>query len=204
MSNFGSRAQSPASTYGLIGSLLASACLVACGGRSELDDYADGVPAIVPQSNAGGGNNTGDGDRGDGDGDGDSGDGDTGDGDGMAPTGAEIGEACEMPSDCMGGANAFCVKELSVEIFGGFSIPITFPGGACTVRNCTSDKDCPTGSGCLMGFSEPACTRLCTDNTQCRADEGYTCATIQGSSDTRKFCQPPIDFGGFGGGNLPF
>jgi hypothetical protein len=188
---------------GFVASVFASSgLLLACGGRSELDDYANGVPTIVPASNAGGGggNNAGDGDTGDGDsnanGDGDS----NANGDGDSTTrGADVGDACEENGDCMGGANASCLDTLPVMVF-GFSIDITFPGGACTIRNCKTDADCPKESGCLSGFAEPACTRTCNDASECRMAEGYTCNTIMGSMDTRKFCQPPLDLGGFAGG----
>lgn len=189
------------SRLGFVASVLASTCglLLACGGRSELDDYSDGVPSIVPMSNAvgdGDTGNNGDGDRGDGDqGDGDQGDGDQGDGDATS-TGADVGEACGKSSDCMGGSNANCITSLQIDL-GFIQLPITFPGGSCTITGCKTDADCPKGAGCLMGFAAPACTKLCNDATECRADEGYTCNSLMfGSSDTRKFCQPPV--------NLPF
>ncbi|MFT3927412.1 MAG: hypothetical protein QM778_33065 [Myxococcales bacterium] len=168
--------------------LLAGSCLLACGGRSDLDDYSQGLAAVVPQGDQIGGGSAGDGD-------GDGGTGNNGNGNG---TGAEVGEPCDDKSDCMGGANADCLKTVTINV--GISFDIMFPGGSCTILNCKSDADCPKGTGCLMGFSAPACTKTCEQASDCRSDEGYTCGAVTGSQDQRKFCQPPIDFGGLPGG----
>jgi|GEM_PF-5650208 len=170
--------------------LVFASSLFACGGRSDLDDYSDGLAAVVPQGDHLGG-------TGSGDGDGDDAGNPPGDGTGDT-TGADVGEPCEQKTDCMGGANAECLKKVTLML--GISFDITFPGGTCTITGCKSDADCPAGTGCLMSFQQPACTKLCTQATDCRSAEGYTCGAVTGSSDSRKFCQPPIDLGGVLGG----
>ena len=144
----------------------------------------------MPGASLGGDGDTGDGDQGDGD----RGDGDQGDGDGDAmSTGAEVGEACGKDGDCEGGAKAYCIMSLEIDLT-FIKLPVEFPGGSCAITGCKSDADCPQGTGCLTGFAMPACTKLCNDASQCRADEGYTCGSLMfGSTDTRKFCQPPVD-----------
>lgn len=184
------------SRLGLVGSLLLSttSLVFACGGRSELDDYANGLPSVVPVGDLSG-NGDGDGDDDDddddGDGDGDRDDDGDGDGDDMS-TGAEVGAACDEKSDCMGGAKAECIKNVMVDLT-IIQLPIEFPGGSCTITGCQGEGDCPEGTGCLTGFAAPACTVLCSEDLQCRSAEGYTCGALPFGSDTRKFCQPPVD-----------
>jgi hypothetical protein len=169
--------------------LLASSCtlVLACGGRSMLDDYADGIPAIVPQAGPGFGSPQGDGDV-------DGGTAGNADGGGQAQ-GSPVGGACDKDPDCAD-KGAICLKEITIlSLF-----PITFPGGSCTIPGCESDDDCPEGSGCLEGFQEPACTALCEGAQDCRPE--YSCDAIPTSDDPRTYCQPPIDvpnFPGFGG-----
>jgi hypothetical protein len=116
-----------------------------------------------------------------------------GDGDIGIIDGADVGAACEENSDCAG-EGAVCLDEL--EILPPF-FSIEFPGGACAIPGCESDEDCPEGSACLEGFSEPACTALCDDDSDCREDEGYTCGVVPMSGDEREFCQPPFELPGF-------
>jgi hypothetical protein len=197
--------------------LLALAALAAagCGGRSDLDDYADGIPTVVRYPSGEARKGTGNDDTGgddsqhdddkDGGGDGDASStdggagGHVGDG-GAAQSKGAVGDACDKNDDCKG-KNATCVTKTTVLTF----VEIDFPNGFCTITNCQSDDDCPSGTGCLKGLSQPACTPLCEKDDQCRKDEGYTCSTIAAgvSSDTRKFCQPPNPLsGGTGTGGI--
>jgi hypothetical protein len=175
------------STLGLMG------FLAACGGRSGLDDYVNGIPAVVPVPESGG----------DGDGDGDGGAGttepdggvtedDAGNDAGPEPSpskGGAVGEACDDQNPCAGD-NGTCLE--TVQILGGL-VTIEYPGGYCTVPNCESDQDCPDGSACFAGAGTPACLQLCEETSDCRDGEGYTCGTIPfpGVTDTKTYCLPP-------------
>jgi hypothetical protein len=196
---------------GLLVALLGIVLFGGCGGRSDLDTYSEGVPPEVPEppgSSSTGLPGDGDGDggsHGDGDGDGDGDAGSHGDGDAgtSGDTGggkAKVGSACKKDTDCEG-KGASCLLQLPVNI--GITLTIDFPGGFCSIPGCSKDTDCPSGSGCVMGFAKPACTPLCAKNQDCRTAEGYTCAALPAflSSDTRKICQPPVSIPGFGGGN---
>lgn len=170
--------------------------LTGCGGRSSLDAYEDGIPSVVPLTGSGRGPGVVDGgttaDAGDGDGDSDGG-GD-GDGDGDA-TGGAIGEACHPQNAPCAGEQSQCLEQLSL---GGF-ITVPFEGGYCTQPGCSSNADCPEGSGCFRGVGTPACLQRCTDDSQCRTDEDYGCDSIPFVGDGTTYCLPPFDFGGFPG-----
>lgn len=180
--------------------------LTACGGRSSLDEYEDGIPSVVPLTGSGRGSepDASTGTDAGGDGDDDGGTPGDGDGDGERPGGGgRIGDACHPTNAPCAGEQSQCLERLSL---GGF-ITIPFEGGYCTQPGCSRNADCPEGSGCFRGIGSPACVKLCEDNSDCRTDDGYTCSAIPviGSANTT-YCLPPLDFtgfpglGGFGGG----
>lgn len=167
--------------------------LTGCGGRSALDEYEDGIPSVVPLTGSGRGPATSDaGPTGDAGGDGDGGD----PGDGDAPgEGGSIGDACHPTEAPCAGAQSQCLERLSL----GGLVMIPFEGGYCTQPGCASNDACPEGSGCFRGIGTPACLKLCKDNSDCRTDDGYTCASIPVIGGGVSYCLPPFDFGGFPG-----
>lgn len=140
-----------------------------------------------------------------------------------------LGSKCSGPADCMGvTGKAECVKSVSILISS-----INYPGGACTAK-CQEDVECGGGQGVcplgqLVGMAGGAgvpaglpinladlsrCQLKCTQNSDCRADEGYRCVTLgealptfgsllemfagsaggagdAGAGLTQKFCFPP-------------
>lgn len=100
--------------------------------------------------------------------------GDTGPGTGLA------GDPCTSGSDCMGipSDTRFCM-----DYMWGF---IPFPGGYCSAW-CGSSSDCGTGAGCVVG----QCFKRCTDDSECRTSEGYTCRVIPYVT-TDTYCLPPM------------
>lgn len=72
-----------------------------------------------------------------------------------------IGSACESAADCLD-PGAECLSD-----------PTVFPGGYCTIRNCTPGS-CPPGSGC-QGDTDFICLKYCEDDFDCRNGEGYKC-----------------------------
>lgn len=71
-----------------------------------------------------------------------------------------VGQPCETDEQCAGGR---CLDQ--------------FPGGYCTTTTCTlGGSDCPTGSACYqLGDASHACIQTCTDPSECRTAEDYTC-----------------------------
>ncbi len=87
------------------------------------------------------------------------------------------------------------------------------PNGYCTIFNCQPNL-CPSGSGCaetnasILGcdyddrhapsrLSRQMCLKLCSQNTDCRLDEGYACIApkqygilVLDNDQTEKFCLP--------------
>jgi hypothetical protein len=169
--------------------------LTGCGGRSSLDEYEDGIPSVVPLT--GSGRRPATSDAGPATDSGADSDAEApGDGDGDTPGGGAIGDACHPTDAPCAGAQSQCLERLSL---GGF-ITIPFEGGYCTQPGCSRNADCPEGSACFRGIGAPACLKLCESNSDCRADDGYTCAAIPflGEANTT-YCLPPLDLGGFSG-----
>ncbi len=82
------------------------------------------------------------------------------------------GAPCLQGSDC---ASGFCLTDEQ-----------GFPGGLCTVFDCTSRQDCfGVGTACLRGqFNGNLCVPLCVADSDCR--EGYECR----GTGTGSFCYP--------------
>jgi hypothetical protein len=203
----GSRAEPRASSAW---SFVLVAGLVACGAGSSLDEYAEGVPDVVPSpikvsdddagddeddagtQNDGGSRNDGgarDGgtDAGRNDGGGQQGGQEGGQG------GAAIGSACTKTEECTAGGN--CLTNVNLQI-----VQLDFPKGYCSKMGCMSDGDCPSGSGCL-GLTS-TCLKTCTNNTQCRSADGYQCSApplggLQGGGNAQ-YCLPTGLIGGGG------
>jgi hypothetical protein len=87
---------------------------------------------------------------------------------GLAGCGQQIGDACETALDFSSLASRLCDR--------------TQPHGYCTIRGCEKGT-CPEESVCVK--FRPAQERLaftycmyeCDDNSDCRDDEGYECAS---------------------------
>jgi hypothetical protein len=112
---------------------------------------------------------------------------------GCAP---EIGDACETPLDCSAQGSRLCDR--------------TEPGGYCTVSGCEHGT-CPDESVCVSfrpcqeRLAATYCMLKCSDDSDCRDDEGYRCtsaakfgedmmdAKILGKSSQR-FCSIPPTF----------
>ncbi len=75
------------------------------------------------------------------------------------PGTAGIGDGCGSYEDC--GGNASC--------------PYQDHGGYCTNIGCASNAECPSGSHCVPFGGHQLCGKICTSNSDCRTDEGYTC-----------------------------
>lgn len=175
-------------------SLVLAAGMVACGAGSSLDEYADGVPEIVPSPIESSADASGEeeeerdaGDAGRGrDAGSDAGRDagvrrDSGSG-GQAGGTAAIGSSCTDASECSGDP-AQCLTSIA-SIF-------TFPKGYCAQMGCQSNDQCPSGSGCLASFQ--TCLKTCTRNNECRTADGYQCAA------------PPLGgLGGTGGGSARY
>lgn len=158
----------------------------ACGGGSELDEYQDGVPSIIPAPIRSSDEIAGD-DGNDDDAKPDAGSKPDGGGTGGNST-RKVGDSCTKNSECPG-SEPQCATKVSL----GFTL--TFPGGYCT--QLCSNSMCPEGSKCLSFASYSSCLVPCTSNDECRTAEGYTCmAPLFGS----KYCLPPT--GGLGTGGL--
>lgn len=166
--------------------LVSLALTAACGTRTTLDGWQDGVPSYVLEGPTPA---TPDTER-------DSGTAPTADASTEAGTGgAAVGDPCSVDGDCAGEPGS-CLQSVT---FGGFA-QVDFPGGYCTLTGCQDDADCPDGSACFTATGMPGCNKLCESDADCRKDEGYTCAAVPlpFASDNRTFCQPPFDLGGLG------
>ncbi len=77
------------------------------------------------------------------------------------------GGSCGTDEQCMGGQNAYCVKQEG------------FVGGYCIVVGCTTDADCPGGGVCrqVLTNNRSACVGPCGEDGTCRA--GYGCIDNQ-------------------------
>jgi hypothetical protein len=114
---------------------------------------------------------------------------------GCAP---DIGDACEISTDCSQGGERLC--------------DVASPGGYCTVFDCEAGK-CPEEGSCVVFGASPStvmacsadptgsvpsqrsfCMLTCEDSSDCRQAEGYVCTdpTTLGATNVdgagRKVC----------------
>lgn len=196
-------------------SFLVVAGLVACGAGSSLDEYADGVPDVVPSPikvSGDAGDDDDDDDKKDGgsdagrtdagtsrDGGSDAGRTDAGGGQqgGGQQGGADIGSACTKTEECTAGGN--CLTNVNLQI-----VQLDFPKGYCSKMGCMTDNDCPSGSGCLA--ITQTCLKTCTSANQCRTADGYQCSAPPlgglggaGGGSSTQYCLPTGLIGGGGG-----
>jgi hypothetical protein len=96
-----------------------------------------------------------------------------------------VGAACTKDADCFVGDTA--LKCLS------------FKGGYCGLEGCTTDLNCPSGSGCVAHEDgNNYCFLICTDKPQCNytrpPDIESNCSSkvdfVSGQKDN-KACVPP-------------
>lgn len=98
-------------------------------------------------------------------------------GDGGSNAPILIGTPCTDNTQCGGNPKATC----NVEAEG-------FPGGYCSMEDCTSATSCPAGATCIsLGGETPACFKSCTADTECRQADGYVCQMF--------LATPPNGFG---------
>ncbi|MFK7988165.1 MAG: hypothetical protein AB8I08_19245 [Sandaracinaceae bacterium] len=85
---------------------------------------------------------------------------------GCAPS---IGDSCGSSIDCSVNGDRTC--------------DLTRPGGACTIFSCEADN-CPDDAVCVRFRPDPsrlafnACMRRCTQDGDCRFDDGYRCLGV--------------------------
>jgi len=167
------------------------ASFAGCGGRSGLDDFANGADDLIPGSrggakiNADGGATNGSGNEG--------GDADVTPKEDAGPAEPAPAERGEIGAQCMGdkacnGATSTCLQEIP----GAMGQTTRFPNGYCTVENCGADGQCPAGSGCLEAYGVLNCMQRCDDESDCRTEDGYECGLPEGSSDPGTYCIPPF------------
>ncbi len=63
-----------------------------------------------------------------------------------------------------------------------------FAGGYC-LHKCGLDFACPDGGTCMFGPGFTGCFLRCTDDSECRVDEGYRCELASGIGTG-----PPVGF----------
>lgn len=77
-----------------------------------------------------------------------------------------VGEPCTTTVDCGTYSRDACNSEVGDQ----------FPGGYCTMEPCDDIQVCSPGATCVaMPYETPACFLSCTDDADCRVDEGYVC-----------------------------
>ena len=97
------------------------------------------------------------------------------------------GDPCAEPDQCN------CIPSDSRECLTTIGGYLSFPGGYCSAR-CTSPTECGSGAHCAEVYPGTSyCLKVCTSAAQCRMAEGYTCARIPMSSDTRTYCLPDME-----------
>jgi hypothetical protein len=74
-----------------------------------------------------------------------------------------VGESCDDFKDCSG---------YMVCLFQAY-------GGYCTIAQCGTSVDCPSGASCYWDSDFTSfCGKNCSSNLDCRVDEGYSCQTF--------------------------
>jgi hypothetical protein len=127
----------------------------------------------------------------------------SGDGDASADL-APLGGACSSEAAC-DGDEPLCMSELKV-----LTNEVRFVGGYCS-QSCERSDDCGREGGCPIGevqasqADSPAgalfedlparCLRRCTNDGECRVDEGYACKPMLSAlpDDIRPFAEGLLD-----------
>jgi hypothetical protein len=97
---------------------------------------------------------------------------------GCAPS---IGDSCGTALDCSVNGDRTC--------------DLARPGGACTIFACEPDT-CPDDAVCVRWRPDPsrlsftACMRRCTEEGDCRVDEGYACLAAEDIGATEEGGDP--------------
>ena len=102
----------------------------------------------------------------------------------------KIGDPCTSPDDCQAPAG------LQAECLTNLLNMIELPGGYCTASCTPGDPDPCAPDGVCYGMQMMAyCLKPCTDNSECRQDEGYVCTDPLSAGQT--VCATELG-GGFG------
>ena len=110
-------------------------------------------------------------------------------GDGLNEIGS-TGDACEVNDDCTGGTCGLHFgDDLETEELEGDD----FPGGYCT-NECDAYWQCEWDELCL-GYNplvDPTrtCYKMCTEDEDCRVNEGYLCVQLSPFNAEAKVCLP--------------
>lgn len=111
--------------------------------------------------------------------------------DGGADDEGTIGASCTSNKQCEGDGTE-CLTGVPILTFN-----LTFPKGYCT-QGCQNGAQCPAGSGCYM--TAQSCLKTCTNSTECRVADGYSCAAPPlAGTGSPKFCLPSDVAGLIGG-----
>ncbi len=106
----------------------------------------------------------------------------------------KIGDPCTAPSDCEAPTNlqAKCLTDLMgmVQLPGGYCTASCTPPGQNEPDPCAPDGVCYGVQ--FMGY----CLKPCTDDTDCRQDEGYVCTDPMSAGQT--VCATELSGGGGG------
>jgi len=94
------------------------------------------------------------------------------------------GDACAGPEDCaeIPSPAAACLTDAG---------PFFFEGGYCSVEDCASSDECGAGAECANLMRTRLCLRTCSDDPDCRVDEGYVCELLP-RSGAGPYCIPPM------------
>lgn len=77
-----------------------------------------------------------------------------------------VGASCVTTVDCGTYSRDACNSEVGDD----------YPGGYCVMEPCDDVNVCSPGATCVaMPYETPACMQACTDDSECRTDEGYVC-----------------------------
>ena len=112
--------------------------------------------------------------------------------DGSTPGNGVVGDPCADVGQCGG-----IVGGLPTECLTSLMSFITFPGGYCTAACTAGDPDPCADSGgvCLNVTIASYCVKPCTDVSECRGGEGYTCTANPMGGGTETYCLPPMGVG---------
>jgi hypothetical protein len=103
-----------------------------------------------------------------------------------------LGDPCTETSDCMGipTSGRACLDRTLWDAYSAW----VFPGGYCTVYDCSGDGDCPPDGKCVTtpyAYATNFCIKSCTASWGCRFTEGYSCAEFRPILYPGTYCVPP-------------